>query len=74
MRMLEIGVGAAADFENWCRCARHATEIDFTEAAVALTRERMELSNVPADRYHLQLGDVEDLSFEDDTFNLVYSC
>src|SRR5262245_44089628 len=40
-RVLEIGVGAGADFENWCRYADHAAGIDLTEHSIDLTRERL---------------------------------
>ena len=71
--VLEIGVGAGADFQNWCSHARHSTGIDLTEKAIALTRERLELSSVPRERYALQTADAESLPFEDDSFDLVYS-
>ena len=71
--VLEIGVGAGADFQNWCRYARHATGVDLTEKAIALTRERLELNAVPPERYTLRTADAESLPFGDNTFDLVYS-
>jgi ubiquinone/menaquinone biosynthesis C-methylase UbiE len=71
--ILEIGVGAGADFQNWCMYARHATGIDLTEAAIALTRERLELNSVPPEKYMLLSGDSEKLPFEDDSFDMIYS-
>lgn len=71
--MLEIGVGAGADFQNWCRHARHSTGVDLTEKAIALTIERLELNSVPRERYALQTADAENLPFEDESFDLVYS-
>lgn len=71
--ILEIGVGAGADFQNWCRYARHATGVDLTEKAIALTRERLELNAITPERYALRTADAESLPFGDDTFDLVYS-
>lgn len=71
--VLEIGVGAGSDFENWCQHARHATGIDLTEAGIALTRERLELSGIPTERYTLQTADAENLPFEDSSFDIVYT-
>ena len=71
--ILEIGVGAGADFQNWCRHARHATGVDLTDKAIALTRERLELSRVPREQYALHTADAENLPFEDESFDLVYS-
>lgn len=72
-RVLEIGVGAGTDFENWCRHAQHATGVDLTDRAIALTTERLQLAGVPADRYTLQRADAEALPFPDASFDLVYS-
>ena len=72
-RVLEIGVGAGADFEQWCEYASHATGIDLTEAAIRLTCERMALRGVSPERYTLRSGDAEDLPFETGSFDLVWS-
>jgi ubiquinone/menaquinone biosynthesis C-methylase UbiE len=73
LEILEIGVGAGADFANWCRHARHATGVDLTQAGIDLTAERLGLSGVPEDRYSLQTADAERLPFRDASFDLVYS-
>jgi ubiquinone/menaquinone biosynthesis C-methylase UbiE len=71
--VLEIGVGAGADFQNWCSYALHATGVDLTEKAVALTRERLELNSISPEGYVLQTADAENLPFDADSFDLVYS-
>lgn len=71
--VLEIGVGAGADFQNWCGHALHATGVDLTEKAISLTKERLELNSVPPERYVLQKADAENLPFDDESFDLVYS-
>ena len=71
--ILEIGVGVGADFQNWCSHALHATGIDLTEKAVALTRERLELNSIPSERYVVQNADAENLPFDAESFDLVYS-
>ncbi len=72
-RILEIGVGAGSDFIEWCRHAEHATGIDLTEAAIALTTERLALEGVPDSRFTLKLADAEALPFADASFDIVYS-
>ncbi len=72
-KILEIGVGAGADFQNWCQHADHATGVDLTQAAIDLTGERLALLNVDPARYTLQRADAENLPFEDNSFDLVYS-
>jgi SAM-dependent methyltransferase len=72
-RVLEIGIGAGSDFFQWCGSAQHATGVDLTEAAIALTRERLEFEGVARDRYDLRVADAEALPFGDATFDLVYS-
>jgi SAM-dependent methyltransferase len=72
-RVLEIGIGAGSDFCEWCRHAAHATGVDLTEAAVALTRERLVLEGMAGARYTLLTADAEALPFSDETFDIVYS-
>jgi len=71
--ILEIGVGAGADFQNWCSHAHHSSGVDLTESAIALTAERLKLNSIPRERYALRTADAENLPFDDDSFDLVYS-
>ena len=71
--VLEIGVGAGADFQNWCEHASHATGVDLTERAIQLTGERLALNSVPQERYRLLTADAENLPFDDNSFDIVYS-
>ena len=73
LTVLEIGVGAGADFQNWCMHALHATGVDLTEAAIALTQERLRINNIPQHKYTLKISDAENLPFADNSFDLVYS-
>ncbi|HST20334.1 MAG TPA: class I SAM-dependent methyltransferase [Blastocatellia bacterium] len=71
--VLEIGVGAGADFQNWCEYAAHATGVDLTEKAISLTDERLKLNSVPPEKYRLLSTDAENLPFDDNSFDIVYS-
>lgn len=71
--VLEIGVGAGADFENWCKHAQLTEGVDLTDAAIALTRERLVRRQVDPDRCGLQVSDAEKLPFSGDQFDIVYS-
>ena len=71
--VLEVGVGAGADFQNWCRHAAHATGVDLTERAISLTGERLQLNCVPPEKYKLLSTDAENLPFDDNSFDIVYS-
>jgi ubiquinone/menaquinone biosynthesis C-methylase UbiE len=72
-RVLEIGVGAGSDFQNWCAHALHVTGVDLTEGAINLTRERLELNSISPSQYSLRTADAENLPFPDNSFDLVYS-
>ena len=71
--VLEIGVGAGADFENWVQNGAVATGLDLTEAAIDLTHERLSLKGYTDDRFTLRTADAENLELGDETFDLVYS-
>jgi ubiquinone/menaquinone biosynthesis C-methylase UbiE len=71
--VLEIGVGAGTDFQNWCSYATHATGVDLTDTAISLTGERLSYTAIPASRYTLRRADAENLPFADNSFDLVYS-
>lgn len=69
-RVLEIGVGLGADHQRFAAAGAHLSGLDLTERAVALTRERLALFGL---RSELSVGDAENLSFPDASFDLVYS-
>jgi ubiquinone/menaquinone biosynthesis C-methylase UbiE len=71
--VLEIGVGAGTDFEQWVRHGAIATGVDITSAGVALARERLELAGYEPGRYTLRTADAESLPFPDESFDIVYS-
>lgn len=71
--VLEIGVGAGTDFENWIKNGAIATGVDLTDAAIELVSERLSLKGYDQSKYSLKVDDAEGLSFEDDNFDLVYS-
>ena len=68
--VLEIGVGLGTDFVQFARSGAHVTGVDLTEHAVALVRGRLELEGLPGE---VRVADAEQLPFEDDSFDRVYS-
>jgi ubiquinone/menaquinone biosynthesis C-methylase UbiE len=72
-RVLEIGVGGGVDFLNWIRHGAQATGIDLTSAGVELTRQRLRAAGVPDHEYQLLVDDAENLRFEKESFDIVYS-
>jgi SAM-dependent methyltransferase len=69
-RLLEIGVGLGTDFVRFGRSGADLTGVDLTEHAVELVRRRLELEGLVGD---VRVADAEDLPFDDDTFDRVYS-
>jgi len=69
-RVLEIGVGLGADHLCFAEAGALLSGIDLTERAVEHTKRRLSLFDLTSD---LSVGDAERLSFEDKTFDVVYS-
>ena len=71
-KVLEIGVGAGSDFCNWLKHGAIATGIDLTEAAIKLTSERIKSCGFHQP-HELRTADAENLPFQDNQFDIVYS-
>jgi SAM-dependent methyltransferase len=69
-KVLEIGVGLGADHQQFAQSGAILWGIDLTQRAIEHTRKRIALFGL---RSHLQVMDAEQLTFEDDFFDMVYS-
>lgn len=72
-KILEIGIGGGVDLSCWLKAGTIATGIDPTEAAIELTKQRLDQQGFTEDVYQLAVGDAESLKFEDESFDIVYS-
>jgi ubiquinone/menaquinone biosynthesis C-methylase UbiE len=70
LKVLEIGCGLGTDGAQFAEAGADYTGVDLTEAAVDLARKRFELFDLPG---KFQTEDAENLSFPDESFDLVYS-
>lgn len=68
-RVLEIGVGAGTDHLQFARAGALCHGVDLTQAAIDITSRRLELHGLRS----LRRVDAEELPFDDDAFDLVYS-
>jgi ubiquinone/menaquinone biosynthesis C-methylase UbiE len=69
-RVLEIGVGIGADYEQWLKAGAVASGVDLSKASLSQARRRCELAGLNPD---LRVADAENLPFPDHTFDVVYS-
>lgn len=69
-RLLEIGCGMGTDLAQLARLDFDVTGIDLTNEAISLAEKRFKLFDLKAD---LKTDDAENLSFNDKTFDIVYS-
>ncbi|MEW6494262.1 MAG: class I SAM-dependent methyltransferase [Cyanobacteriota bacterium] len=69
-KVLEIGVGLGADHQRWAEAGAMLYGVDLTQRAIDATRRRFELLDLKS---HLQVADAENLPFEDEAFDWVYS-
>lgn len=70
-KVLEVGVGAGTDFVQWARAGACAYGIDATQAAIEHTRRHLERYGLFAKE--LKVADCEDIPYQDNTFDCVYS-
>jgi ubiquinone/menaquinone biosynthesis C-methylase UbiE len=70
VRVLEIGVGMGADYEQWLQAGAIATGVDLSAASLEQARRRCKLAGLIPD---LHLADAENLPFAPDSFDVVYS-
>ncbi len=69
-RVLEIGVGLGADHQRFAEAGADLHGIDLTERAVEHTRRRLAVFGLTS---QLTVGDAENQSFPDKSFDRVYS-
>lgn len=69
-KVLEIGCGAGTDFLQFARAGADINGIDLTPKSVELINKRLKLYNVKGT---IKQGDAENLQFDDNEFDLVYS-
>ncbi|MDE3058854.1 MAG: class I SAM-dependent methyltransferase [Bacteroidota bacterium] len=68
--VIEIGCGLGTDLMQFARNGAHVTGIDLTPQSIALVKRRFALEGLPV---RAMVADAENLPFEDNTFDLVYS-
>ena len=69
-KVLEVGVGAGTDHLQFARAGAVLSGIDLTEAAIEMVKKRLALEGLSSD---LRRSDAENLPFEDNSFDYVYS-
>src|SRR5213083_253852 len=70
LRAVEIGCGLGTDGVRFAKAGADYTGVDLTDAAIELARKRFELLGL---RGELRVSDAENLDFDDESFDLVYS-
>jgi ubiquinone/menaquinone biosynthesis C-methylase UbiE len=68
--LLEVGCGMGTDLLQFARGGARVTGLDYTPRSIEIARRRFGVYGVPGD---FVLGDAENLSFPDASFDIVYS-
>ena len=69
-RLIEIGFGTATDLLQFARGGALVSGIDLTPRSIEIARRRFEVYGVPGE---FAIGDCENLSFPDSSFDVAYS-
>jgi ubiquinone/menaquinone biosynthesis C-methylase UbiE len=72
-RVLEIGVGGGVDHLQWYKAGGDVFGIDLTDAAISMTKKRLQMHGFSPSQDRLKTDDAENLAFGDESFDLVYS-
>jgi ubiquinone/menaquinone biosynthesis C-methylase UbiE len=70
-KILEVGIGAGSDFVQWVRSGAQAFGIDATQEGVNHVKQRLAVYELNAQ--DVRVADCENLPYEDNAFDLVYS-
>lgn len=69
-RVLEVGVGTGSDHLELAKAGAILTGVDITPKSIELTKKNLDLHGYKSD---LRVADAENLPFEGNTFDVVYS-
>lgn len=69
-RLLEVGCGMGTDLIQLARMDISVTGVDLTESGIEMAKRRFEIYDLEAE---LKVADAENLPFEDESFDVVYS-
>jgi ubiquinone/menaquinone biosynthesis C-methylase UbiE len=69
-RLLEVGFGMGTDLFQFASHGAIVSGLDLTPKHLEIASQRFELYGIPAD---LRLGDAEQMPYEDETFDAVYT-
>jgi len=69
-RLIEVGCGTGTDLTQFARAGAHVTGVDFTPRSIEVTRRRFEVYGLAG---QFTIGDAENLSFPDESFDVFYS-
>lgn len=70
LKVLEVGVGMGADYLEWLKAGALASGVDISATSIERTRQRCAAAGYRCD---LRVADAEQLPFEDNSFDVVYS-
>jgi ubiquinone/menaquinone biosynthesis C-methylase UbiE len=70
-KVLEVGTGVGTDIVSYAKNGSKVSGVDLTEKAIEITKKHLETFKLPYEK--LLVADAENLPFEDNYFDLVYS-
>ena len=70
-KVLEVGTGVGTDIVSYAKNGSKVSGVDLTENAIEITKKHLEIFKLPYEK--LLVADAENLPFEDNYFDLVYS-
>ncbi len=71
--ILEAGCGTSESLVRIARKAKKVTGLDLSNESISLSKANFEMHNIPKEKYSLVLGDIQDMKFKSNSFDITFN-
>ena len=71
--ILEAGCGTCESLVKISKKAKKVVGVDLSKQVLLIAKTNFQKHNIPSNKYSLVLGDIQDMKFKDNTYDLVFN-